>query len=112
MEFANAFKANVHPRRAVSYRRQSSAEKKVRVTLEDVECNVLSHTIENGQNVFLVELIDHANLHSDMVAAVGVFDTPNGFDELSDSAVAVFSSVSLRRLVVCAKFTLRSMSTE
>ena len=90
VEFANAFKANVHPRRAVSYRRQSSAEKKVRVTLEDVECNVLSHTIENGQNVFLVELIDHANLHSDMVAAVGVFDTPNGFDELSDSAVAVF----------------------
>ena len=90
VEFANAFKANVHPRRAVSYRRQSSAEKKVRVTLEDVECNVLSHTIENGQNVFLVELIDHANLHSDMVAAVGVFDTPNGFDELSDSAVSVF----------------------
>ena len=93
VEFDNIFNTNAHPRnRAKSYLRQASAEKKVRVTLEDVECNVLSHTIENGQNVFLVELIDHAKLHDDMVAAVGVFDTPDSFEELSDSAVAIVTA--------------------
>lgn len=93
VDFANIFNTPSHSRnKAKSYLRQTSGEKKIRVTMEDVECNVLSHTVENGQNVFLVELIDHANLHDDMVAAVGVFDSPYSFEELSDSAVAIFTA--------------------
>ena len=84
VEYLNTFRAQAHPRnKAMSFRRQISEKRKERVTLEDIECNVVSHSIEDGKNVFVVEVIDHAILHPSMLALVGIFPNSNGLDYLS-----------------------------
>lgn len=92
VDYANVFQAQAHPRRAaLNYVRQRSQQKKVRVSLEDVECNVVSQTVENGKNIFLVELIDHATLHKDMATIVGVFAHPEGFESLGSNKAVVLA---------------------
>lgn len=92
VDYDNVFRAQVHPqRRALPYNRQVSAQKKVRVTLEDVECNVVSQRVENGKNIMVVELIDHATLHKSMAAVVGVFTHPDAFESLGET-VMVFAN--------------------
>lgn len=91
VEYLNTFKAQAHPRRAaMNFRRMVSSTKTDRVTLEDIECNVVSHRVEDGKNIFVVELIDHANLHEDMIAYVGVFPHPNDLEPLSMNAWQAF----------------------
>ena len=92
VEYLNAFHAQAHPRnRAMSFRRHVSAVKSTRVTLEEVECNVVSQSIENGKNIILVELIDHASLNKDMAAFVGVYPHPDSFEALDDAKYVVFA---------------------
>jgi hypothetical protein len=92
VDYINTFRAQAHPRnKAKSFRRQVSSVKTTRVALEDVECNVVSQSIENGKNVFLVELIDHAGLYKDMAAIVGVFPHPDSFEALDNARYVVFS---------------------
>ena len=92
VDYLNTFRAQAHPRnKAMSFRRQVSAVKSTRVTLEDVECNVVSHSVENGKNTIVVELIDHSGLYKDMAAVVGVFPHPDSFEALNDSRYVVFS---------------------
>ena len=92
VEYLNAFHAQAHPRnRAMSFRRHVSAVKSTRVTLEDVECNVVSQSIENGKNIILVELTDHASLNKDMAAFVGVYPHPDSFEALDNAKYVVFA---------------------
>lgn len=92
VDYINTFHAQAHPRnKAKSFRRQVSPVQNVRVALEDVECNVVSQSVEDGKNVFLVELIDHAGLYKDMAAVVGVFPHPDSFEALDDAKYVVFS---------------------
>ena len=92
VDYINTFRTQAHPRnKAKSFRRQVSSVKTTRVALEDVECNVVSQSIENGKNVFLVELIDHAGLYKDMAAIVGVFPHPDSFEALDNARYVVFS---------------------
>ena len=91
VDYDNVFKSQAHPLRRAPYLRQESPLKKGRVSLEDVECNVVSQRIENGKNIMVVELIDHATLPKNMAAVVGVFTHPEAFESLSDSKVMVFA---------------------
>ena len=92
VDYLNTFQAQAHPRnKAKSFRRQASTAKNTRVTMEDVECNVVSHSIENGKNIILVELTDHANLKKDMTAFVGVYPHPDSFEALDNAKYVVFA---------------------
>ena len=92
VDYLNSFQAQAHPRnKARSFHRQASTVKNTRVTMEDVECNVVSQSIENGKNIILVELIDHASLTKDMTAIVGVYPHPDSFEALDNAKYVVFA---------------------
>lgn len=93
VDYINTFHAQAHPRnRAKSFTRQASAVKRERVALEDIECNVVGHRIEDGKNVVVVELIDHASLHDDMKIYTGIFAQPNSLEEIVNGAMAEVAS--------------------
>lgn len=87
VEFNNIFKAKQHPRlKAKSNLRQTLHMSRTRVTLSDVECNVVNRSIEDGTNTFVVELIDHASLLDDMAVRVGIYPHPTVAMPMSDDA--------------------------
>lgn len=87
VEYNNIFKIKAHPRhRAMNYVRQSYAAPRTRIMVEDIECNVVSHSIEDGVNTFVVELIDHRTLPDDLAVRVGVYAHPSVAEPLDDTA--------------------------
>lgn len=93
VDYINTFHAQAHPRnRAKSFLRQASSVKRERVAMEDIECNVVSHRIDDGKNIVVVELIDHASLHDDMKIYTGIFAQPNSLEEIVNGAMAEVTS--------------------
>ena len=77
----------VHPRRrAMSFVRQQYSKPRTRLTVADVECNVVSQSIEDGANTFVIELIDHDRLPSDCGVRVGVYAHPGISEPLDDTS--------------------------
>jgi hypothetical protein len=85
--YNNIFKAKAHPRRrAMSFVRQQYSKPRTRLTVADVECNVVSQSIEDGANTFVIELIDHDRLPSDCGVRVGVYAHPGISEPLDDTS--------------------------
>lgn len=77
VEYDNIFKAESHPRyKFLNNNSQKVFMERTRITLSDVECNVVNQSIENGVNTFVVELIDHGKLLDDMDVRVGIYAHP------------------------------------
>ena len=90
VEFNNIFKAQRHPRhKAKDNRRQMLQMSRSRVLLSDVTCNVVKHSVEDGVNTFVVELIDHGMLLDDMGVRVGLYAHPSIAMPLSEESEVV-----------------------
>lgn len=88
--YNNIFRHNVSRRRgAKSNVRQRSASILDRVSVGEVDCNVMSQTIEDGTNTFLVELNDLTGLRSDMGVCVGIYGHPNGTEPYTNEAEVI-----------------------
>lgn len=87
VEYNNIFKTEAHPRhRALNYRRQLFMSPRTRLAVADVECNVVSQSIEEGVNTFVVELIDRGGLPADIGVRTGVYAHPSQSEPLDDTA--------------------------
>ena len=86
--YDNVFRAQRHPRRGISLRVQRSAQKSDYINMEDVECRLIGHTVEDGVNSLLVEVIDHSTrgLGQHNVVKVGVYPHPGLTEPLNDQA--------------------------
>ena len=90
VEYNNIFKIKAHPRRkALNFVRQSFQGQRTRIASADVECNIVNRSIEDGANTFVVELIDHGNLPSDLSVRVGVYGHPSSTDPMTDDAEVI-----------------------
>ncbi|MBQ5972003.1 MAG: hypothetical protein IJL45_06335 [Prevotella sp.] len=90
VEYNNVFKTKVHPRfKALDNRRGKLYMARTRVLIADVECNVVNRSIVDGENTFVVELIDHGMMLDDMGVKVGVYAHPSIGVPLSDDAEVV-----------------------
>lgn len=88
VEYNNIFKTEAHPRHRLNYKRQSFMTPRTRLAVADVECNVVSQSIEDGVNTFVVELTDHGNLHPDLGVRTGIYIHPSQSVPLDDIAEA------------------------
>ena len=99
VEYNNVFRTRSHPRnRALSFLRQQKTGDTQYVHLEDVECRVLSRSIEEGKNTFVVEVVDHGELPADMAVHVGIFTHPVGFMPISEGAEVMLSPSDFSKL--------------
>ena len=98
VEYNNVFKARSHPRRGISFLRQQQEQPKECVIVEDVECDLVSRSIEDGRNEFLVELTDHGGLHDGVGIHVGIFTHPNGSTPISEGAEVLVTKSDFRKI--------------
>jgi hypothetical protein len=61
VEYANLFRTNEHARSRRSMLRQAKAQPSQYLSVNDIDCNVVSRTCENGVNKFVVELTDRSS---------------------------------------------------
>ena len=88
--YNNVFKSRVSRRRgAPSNVRHRSPQRTDRVSVGEVDCIVVNHSIENGENTFIVELTDMGRLRPDMGVRVGIYSHPNGGEPLTDVSEVV-----------------------
>jgi hypothetical protein len=76
VDYENVFRAQNHPtRRNISFRHQLQSMPANYVGVENVECELVGHSVENGTNYFVVELTDHSprGLNSDVAVRVGIY---------------------------------------
>ena len=92
--YDNVFKARRHPRRNISLMRQKKAKEVIHVDMEDVECRLIGHTVEDGVNAFLVELIDHSarGLKPHNQVRVGIYPHPGLTEPINDQAETVVTA--------------------
>lgn len=88
--FDNVFRAKAHPRRrAMSFLRQAKAPQTTHIKrAENVEMRLIRQSIEDGSNVFVVELTDHSmrGIDPDNAVAVGIYAHPSTFEPLASEA--------------------------
>ena len=94
VEYANVFKARHQlGRRAVARNllRQSRTFGRKRVAASDIDCNVVSRSVENGVNTFVVEVVDHSSrgLTPGTGVQVGAYVHPSALETVSDEAQTV-----------------------
>ena len=90
--YDNVFQSQYHPlRRNVSFRRQVKSKEMVNVGMEDIECNLIGHSVENGVNNFVVELIDHSvrGLNAHNSVHVGIYAHPTNIEPILDDAETI-----------------------
>ena len=94
VDYDNVFKTVVHPTRGMSMRRQAKSKQITNVGMEDIECHLIGHSVENGVNNFVVELIDHSvrGMSPRNVALVGIFAHPSLMEPLLDDAVSIVTA--------------------
>lgn len=92
--YDNVFKASRHPRRNISFVRQQMAKETTHVDMEDIECRLIGHTVEDGVNSFLVELIDHSSrgLKPHNQVLVGIYPHPGFTEPINDEAETVVTA--------------------
>ncbi len=91
VDYDNVFKTNVHPVRRSSMRRQMKSKPMTNVGMEDIECRLIGHSVENGVNNFVVELIDHSvrGMSPQNVVLVGIFAHSSLMEPLLDQGFCV-----------------------
>ena len=101
VEYDNVFRARQNTIRNGVKRnllRQSSQSSKSRIVMSDIDSRVISQSIENGANTFVVEVTDNMGLFSDMAVRVGIYAHPNSREPLSDGAEVVIEPSDFIRL--------------
>ncbi len=78
VEYANVFRTKQHAKTRRSMLRQVQEKPSQRVTISDIDCNVISRTCENGVNTFIVELTDRSSrgLMPGTAVMLGVYPHP------------------------------------
>lgn len=92
VDYDNVFRAQQHPkRRNISFRRQMKSKQLTNVSMEDVECRLIGHSVENGVNNFVVELIDHSvrGMLKRNSVHVGIYAHPTNMETLFDNAKTI-----------------------
>lgn len=91
VDYDNVFKTNVHPVRRSSMRRQVKSKPTAHVGMEDIECRLIGHSVENGVNNFVVELTDHSvrGMSKRNVVVVGLFAHSSLMEPLLDNGYSV-----------------------
>lgn len=110
--YNNVFKHNVSRRRgAPSNVRQRSPRITDRVSVGSVDCTVISQTIEDGANTFLLELNDLGHMRPDMAVVVGIYGHPNGTEPLTNEAEVIVPATEFVKMVDARKaYTTVSVS--
>ena len=110
--YNNVFRHKVSRRRgAPSNVRQRSPRITDRVSVGEVDCNVISQTIEDGVNTFLLELNDLGNMRPDMGVVVGIYGHPNGTEPLTNEAEVIVPATEFVKMVDARKaYTTVSVS--
>ena len=93
--YDNVFQSQYHPlRKNVSFRRQVKSKEKVNVGMEDIECNLIGHSVENGVNNFVVELIDRSvrGLNARNAVHVGIYAHPTNVEPILDDAETIVTA--------------------
>lgn len=91
VEYANVFKAKQQTGRRAAPRsllRQHRAFARHRVATGNIDCNVINHSVENGINTFVVEIIDYSSrgLAPGTAVQVGAYAHPSAMETVSDEA--------------------------
>ena len=95
VDYDNIFRAQHHPKRKnVSFRRQIKTKTLSNVSMEDVECQLIGHSVEDGVNNFVVELTDHSvrGMSKRHAVHVGVYAHPTNVEPILDDAVAIVTA--------------------
>ena len=95
VDYDNVFRAEHHPKRKnVSFRRQLKSKELTNVSMEDVECRLIGHSVEDGVNNFVVELIDHSvrGLSPRNTVHVGIYAHPTNVEPLLDDAETIVTA--------------------
>lgn len=95
VDYDNVFRTNVHPkRRNVSFRRQIKSKTLTNVSMEDVECHLVGHSVVDGVNNFVVELIDRSvrGLSKRNVVHVGIYAHPTNLQPILDDAETIVTT--------------------
>ena len=95
VDYDNVFRAEHHPKlRNVSFRRQIKSKELTNVSIEDVECRLIGHSVEDGVNNFVVELIDHSvrGLSPRNTIHVGIYAHPTNVEPLLDDAETIVTT--------------------
>lgn len=94
--FDNVFRAKAHPRRrAMSFLRQAKAPQTTHIKrAENVEMRLIRQSIEDGSNIFVVELTDHSmrGIDPNNAVAVGLYAHPSTFEPLADEARVIIKA--------------------
>ena len=89
VEYENMFRAKNHPKmRAMSFLKQTKEQATSHVDAENIECRLIGHSVEDGANTFVVELIDHSlhGLKNRNGIHVGIYPHPTFFIPVCDEA--------------------------
>lgn len=92
VEYDNLFRVNHHPkRRAMSFKRQQKSSSATFIDYEDVECRLVGHSVEDGVNSFVVELIDHSSrgFYGNEAICVGIYPHPGILEPVSSTAEVI-----------------------
>lgn len=89
VDYNNAFRTSYHPmRKGLSFMRQTKCKDISHVDMENIELNLISHSIEDGVNNYVVELVDHSlyGLKEHNAIHVGLYPHASLLEPLSDEA--------------------------
>ena len=94
VEYANVFKVKEQTGRRAAPRnllRQRRAFPRSRVAAGSIDCNVISHSVENGVNTFVVEIIDYSSrgLTPGTAVQVGAYVHPTAMETVSSQSNAL-----------------------
>ena len=92
VDYDNVFRAQYHPkRRNISFRRQMKSKQLTNVSMEDIECRLIGHSVEDGVNNYVVELIDHSvrGMLPRNFVHVGIYAHPSNMETLLDNAKTI-----------------------
>ena len=91
VQYANLFKARMQKGRRAMARnlmRQFKSFSRERVSAGDIDCNIVSRSVDNGINIFVVEIIDRSSrgLTPGTGVMVGAYPHPSATVTLTDQA--------------------------
>jgi hypothetical protein len=101
VDYDNVFRAEHHPkRRNLSFRRQVKSKTLDNVSMEDVECRLVGHSVVDGVNIFVVELIDHSvrGLSPRNAVHVGIYAHPTNLETLFDNAKTIVKAEDFKEI--------------
>lgn len=103
VEYANIFKAKQQTGRRVAPRnllRQRRAFPRNRVSAGSIDCNVINHSVEDGVNKFVVEIVDYSSrgLTPGTAIQVGAYVHPSTMEVVSSEAATLVHAEDFTRM--------------